>query len=309
MSIKFIPYDTKIDFVKYKTIFFAIFGLISLISLSFLLFRGVNYGIEFKGGYVLEVRSKTTPDIAKMRESLSDLNFGGVMLQKIGSGNDVLIRIRDLGLTSQKDRDATLNKIKQTLGDIEYRKVESVGPQIGGELVTDGLYAVGFALVLMLIYIWLRFEWQFAICGVLSLFHDALAVLGFYAIFHSFEFNTNALISLLTVVGYSINDAVVVFDRIRENIKKSGIADIKTIINNSLNETLSRTILTSVTTILALLVLYLFGGEVIASFSMPILVGILVGTFSSICLAAPMLMHIGVEGVMQDSSKDTNNFS
>jgi preprotein translocase subunit SecF len=261
--------------------------------------RGVNYGIDFKGGYLLEVRSHEKPDIGAMRENLSKLDFGSVTLQGLGSGNDVLIRISDTGLSSPKDREAMLGKIKSALGDIEYRRVESVGPQIGQELVTDGIYAGIVSLLLILIYIWFRFEWQFAVCGILSLLNDGLATLGFYGIFHSFEFNTNALIAILTVMGYSINDAVVIFDRIRENMRKLNNKNLTEIIDKSINETLSRTILTSATTVLALLILYLFGGEVIASFSMPILFGIVVGTFSSICLAAPMLIYTGAEKVIK----------
>ncbi|MDR1475020.1 MAG: protein translocase subunit SecF [Holosporales bacterium] len=301
MSINFIPHDTKIDFVKNRFIFFAIFGALIFVSILALAIRGVNYGVDFKGGYLLEVRSQEKPNIGEMRSNLSKLGLGDVTLQGLGSGNDVLVRVQNIGLSLPKDRELTLGKIKSALGDIEYRRVESVGPQMGKELITDGIYASLAALLLILLYIWIRFEWQFAVCGILSLLNDGLAVLGFYGIFHSFEFNTNALIAILTTLSYSINDAVVIFDRIRENMRKTGTKELTVLINKSVNETLSRTILTSFTTALALFVLYCLGGEVIASFSMPILFGIIVGTFSSICLAAPMLIYTGAEKVMRSA--------
>jgi len=290
MGLQLIPYDTNYNFVAKKNIIFGILIAIALLCLSSIFFQGFNYGIDFKGGLLLEVRTKEAADIAKLRSDLSGLVHGEVTLQEFGGPNDILIRVeRQPG--GEKEQLEALAKIKEKLGSsVEYRRVDSVGPKVSEDLIRNGIYAVIWALVAMLIYIWFRFEWQFGVCSLITLAHDALIVLGLFSIFQ-LEFNENAIIAILITITYSINDTVVIYDRIRENLRKFKKMPLGDLINRSINETLSRTILTSTTTLLALLGLYFFGGPVIAAFSLPILVGIGAGTISSITVSAPLLLH------------------
>lgn len=291
MGLHIIPYDTKINFVSKKNIIFAILIAIAVICLGSIFTKGFTYGIDFKGGLLLEIRTSGPADIGKLRSELSNLVQGEVTLQEFGAPNDVLIRVEQQpgGDAGQL---AALNKIKEKLGTgVEYRKVESVGPKVSEDLVRNGIYAIIGALVAMLVYIWFRFEWQFGVCSLITLAHDALIVLGLFSIF-GLEFNENAIIAVLITVTYSINDTVVIYDRIRENLRKFKKMPLPDLINRSINETLSRTILTSTTTLLSLLGLYFFGGPVIAAFSLPIIVGILAGTVSSITVSAPLLLHM-----------------
>lgn len=293
MGFHFIPYDTKFDFISKKNIVFAILGVISLICLGSMLFKGFNYGIDFKGGLLLEVRTQGPADIGQLRSDLNGVVQGEVTLQEFGSPNDILIRVEQQPGGDEAQLKA-LNKIKEKLGtSIEYRRVETVGPKVSADLIRNGIYAVIWALVAMLIYIWFRFEWQFGVCSLITLAHDALIVLGLFSIF-ALEFNETAIIAVLITITYSINDTVVIYDRIRENLRKFKKMPLGDLLNQSINETLSRTILTSLTTLLALLALYLFGGPVIAAFSLPIIVGILAGTVSSITVSAPLLLHMHV---------------
>jgi preprotein translocase subunit SecF len=295
MSLRIIPYNTKIDFVGFRYIAFAI-SLVVIIA-SFISFnaKGLNYGIDFRGGYILEVRMPEKPNVPVLREKMGSLNLGDVSLQEFGKDNTLLIRVErheESGKADYQVQAETLEKIKQSLGSgVDYRKVETVGPKVGGELIQNGLKAIAFALIAMLIYIAVRFEWQFAACAVMALMHDCVAILGLFSLF-PFEFNETAIIAVLITAGYSINDTIVIFDRIRENIRKFKKMDLGELINKSLNETLSRTMLTASTTLLALLALYIWGGQVISTFSLPIIIGIMIGSFSSICLAAPLLLYL-----------------
>jgi preprotein translocase subunit SecF len=295
MSLRIIPYHTKIDFVGFRFVAFAI-SLVVIIA-SFISFntKGLNYGIDFRGGYILEVRMPEKPDVPTLREKMGSLNLGDVSLQEFGKDNTLLIRVErheETGKADYQVQAETLEKIKQSLGSgVDYRKVETVGPKVGGELIQNGLKAIAFALIAMLIYIAIRFEWQFAACAVMALLHDCVAILGLFSLF-PFEFNETAIIAVLITAGYSINDTIVIFDRIRENIRKFKKMDLGELINKSLNETLSRTMLTASTTLLALLALYFWGGQVISTFSLPIIIGIMIGSFSSICLAAPLLLYL-----------------
>jgi preprotein translocase SecF subunit len=242
----------------------------------------------------MEIRMQEEADIGGIRTKLNSLNVGEIFLQEFGSKKDVLIRVPNHGAT-QKEQNAALEKVKAALGDnVEYRKIEKIGPKVGNELVHNALLAVIISLCAILIYVWMRFEWQFAICGVIALAHDCLVLLGFYALFHYFEFSINAIVALLMTACYSIHDTVVVFDRIRENMHANRQLSIVDLLNKSINETLSRTLLTSFTTVLSLLALCLLGGKVIFDFCFPILFGLIVGTFSSICLAAPLLLFTGI---------------
>ncbi|MDR0407117.1 MAG: protein translocase subunit SecF [Holosporales bacterium] len=291
MGLQFIPHDTKIDFIGKKFIAFAISIFLTIGSIGVFVLSGINYGIDFTGGYVLEVRTPEKADLSQMRKALSDLQIGEVSLQEFGSPQDVLIRIPSFEGDAQA-RDTSLERVKSALGaSVEIRRTETIGPKVGKELVENAIYAVVLSLLAILIYIWIRFEWQFAVCGVIALVHDCIVLLGLYSLCHSLEFNTNAVVSFLLTASYSIHDTVVVYDRIRENMRKFKSMTFADIINLSMNETFSRTVLTTTTTLLALLALCLFGGKVIAEFSCPLLVGFSVGAFSSVCLSAPLLLY------------------
>jgi len=291
MGLQLIPYNTKYDFVAKKNIVFSILIALAVLCFGSIFTQGFNYGIDFKGGLLLEIRTKEAADIGKIRLDLSGIVHGEVNLQEFGSPNDILIRVeRQPG--GEEAQLIALAKIKEKLGTgIDYRNVVSVGPKVSEDLIRNGIYAVIWALVAMLAYIWFRFEWQFGICSVITLAHDALIVLGFFSLFQ-LEFNETTIIAVLITVTYSINDTVVIYDRIRENLRKYKKMPMRDLINLSINETLSRTVLTSTTAILSLLGLYFFGGPVIAAFSLPIIVGITAGTISSITVSAPLLLHM-----------------
>lgn len=293
-GLQLIPYHTNINFVGIRYIVYAFSLLAMIVSGISLGTKGLNLGIDFRGGFLIEVRTPEKADLAGMRAALKALQIGDVKLQEFGSDRDIMIRVeRQPG--DDKAQTVALEKIKETLGtSLDYRRVETVGPKVSEDLVQNGLLAFGFAIVGMLIYIWFRFEWQFGLCGILSLIHDAAAVMGFYSL-SGFEFNETAFIAILTTIGYSINDSVVIYDRIRENLRKFKRTPLADIINLSTNETLSRTTLTAGTTLLSLVALYFFGGSVIASFSLPILVGISFGVFSSIFVSANLLLFFNIK--------------
>jgi preprotein translocase subunit SecF len=242
----------------------------------------------------MEIRTPQEVDLGAMRENLTKLDIGEVYLQEFGSKNDVLIRIPSSG-ENQNEQNLSLEKVKTSLGDnIEYRKIEKIGPKVGSELVHDATLAVVISLLAILIYIWIRFEWQFAICGVIALAHDCIVLMGLYSICHYFEFNVNSIVALLMTACYSIHDTVVIFDRVREDMLVYRSLTVAELLNKAINETLSRTVLTSLTTVLSLLALCSFGGKVIFDFCFPILFGLMFGTFSSICLSVPLLLFTGI---------------
>lgn len=253
----------------------------------------LNMGIDFRGGYMIEARSAVPFDITTTRRTLNQLDLGDVSLQGVGgTGHDVMIRVVAPREEAAGSPDV-VGAIRKALGDtVSFRRVDRVGPRIGHEIMMDGVQAVVWAILAMMVYVAFRFEWQFGVCAMLSLVHDCLSVVGMYAL-TGMEFNTTALVAVLVTAGYSINDTVVIYDRIRENLKKSPQLPLKTVLNNSINETLSRTVLTSSTTLLALAVLFFLGGEVIAACTLPMICGIAVGTCSSIFLAAPLLLYVG----------------
>ncbi|MDR1982244.1 MAG: protein translocase subunit SecF [Holosporaceae bacterium] len=290
---KLIPHDTKINFIGNRRYTYVISIIVTLISIFTFAFHGLNFGIDFRGGFVMEIRTQQEVDLGTLREKLTKLDIGEVYLQEFGSKNDVLIRIPDSG--DKNSQNVSLEKVKATLGDnIEYRKIEKIGPKIGSELVHDATLAVIISLMAILLYIWIRFEWQFAICGVIALAHDCIVLMGLYSVCHYFEFNVNSIVALLMTACYSIHDTVVVFDRIREDMMAYRNLTVAELLNKSINETLSRTVLTSLTTVLSLFALCFFGGKVIFDFCFPILFGLMFGTFSSICLSAPLLLFTGI---------------
>ena len=295
-ALNLIPANINLAFIPKRKIFMAFSALLVLASIFMFLGKGLNYGIDFKGGIMLEVRTEKASDIAEMRSILGNLGLGEVSLQEFGQPTDILIRIqRQDG--DEKAQQEAINKIKAILGtSVEYRRTEFVGPKVSDELFWDGLTAVSLAIFAILIYIWFRFEWQFGFAAIFALSHDVITTIGIFALM-GFEFNLSTVAAVLTIAGYSINDTVVVFDRVRENLRKYKKLPFSELLNNSINQTLSRTVITSVTTLLALLALYFLGGEVIRDFSFAMIWGVLIGTYSSIFLAVPILLNLNIKRV------------
>ena len=289
MALIRIPSPTNIPFSKYRWIFLFFSGVVVTAPFIFYGLYGLNYGVDFKGGLSLEIRTPAALDLGSLRAKLSHTLETDVLIQQFGSPQDLLIRV-DQKDASEGGAQVLVEKIRQTLpSDVEYRKIETIGPKVGSELVRNGVIAVLWSLVFMFAYIWFRFEWRFGIAAFASLLQDCVWVFGLFSICRM-EFNETAIVALLITASYSINDTVVIFDRIRENRGKYRKMPTLQLIDLSINETLSRTILTSLTTLLALGVLYFLGGPVIASYSFPILVGIVMGTYSSICFAPTLLL-------------------
>ncbi|MDR0744762.1 MAG: protein translocase subunit SecF [Holosporales bacterium] len=285
-----IPYGTKIDIVAKSKYLLSLALVIVVVCLSFITFKGLNYGIDFKGGYIFEVEMLNEPNIPDLRKKLENIGLGEVAIQQFGGPKDLMIKLEKP--EEGENQTTAIKKIKDTLGaEVQYKRVETVGPKVGSELVSNAIKAVSFAIIAMLIYIAIRFEWQFGICAIAALLHDCAIIFGMFSIF-PMEFSETSITAVLLTASYSINDTVVIFDRIRENLRRYKKLQLSDLINLSLNETLSRTTLTATTTLLAVLALYIFGGKVIASFAFPIIVGIIVGTFSSIFVASPLLVFL-----------------
>jgi len=288
------PGNTKIDFIGKKSVAFVLSIILIVGSFGLLLTKGLNFGIDFTGGIVIEIRSEQEIQISTLRPVLANAGLGEIALQNIGSENDIMIRVQGDG----GDKAETVAKIKtileKNLSDkLDYRKVDYVGPQIGEELIETGLIALFLAFLAIMIYIWMRFEWQFSISAILALIHDVIVTLGLYS-FMGLEFNLTSIAAILIIIGYSINDSVVIFDRIRENLRKFKKTALPEILNNSINDNLTRTILTSGTTIASLIALVTLGGDVIHGFSIAVLFGIVVGTYSSMYIASPLLVYMNL---------------
>ncbi|MGE3626186.1 MAG: protein translocase subunit SecF [Hyphomicrobiales bacterium] len=294
-GFSFIPEGTRIPFVALRKICFALSTMLIIASIALFFSKGLNYGIDFRGGTLIEVQTKDGPaDLGSIRSTLGGLDLGDVQVQTFGAPDDVLIRIEEQPGGEQAQQQG-IQKVKQAFGDtVDYRRVEVVGPTVSGELKQAGAIAVGAAILAILIYIWFRFEWQFSLSAVAALVHDVTLTIGIFALLQ-LEFNLSIIAAILTIVGYSLNDTVVVFDRIRENLRKFKKMPLPELLDLSMNETLSRTTLTSFTTLLAVVALYVFGGEVIRGFTFAMIWGILVGTYSSIFVAAPLLLVLGVK--------------
>ena len=307
--IHLIPENTKINFLSYKFVF--LLGSLAMVIISLLvsLIIGLNFGIDFRGGVLLELRSITgNANISELRKDLERFNLGEVSIQEFGQPSDALVRIQKQE-GDEKSQDAKLNEVKNILSNsYEIRRTEFVGPTVGDELKKNGFWAVIVALVGILLYIWFRFEWQFAVSAILALFHDVIATIGLFA-FTGLEFNLSTVAAVLTIAGYSVNDTVVVFDRVRENLRKTKSSDQLSIINKSLNETLSRTITTSVTTLLALLAIYFVGGEVISDFTLAMIWGVMIGTYSSIFVASAFLTFFNLRRTREEEAEDLNYFN
>ena len=294
--VRLVPQQTSFNFLGFRRIAFAVSGTAIVASLVLLIMFGLNFGIDFRGGILIETRSPVAADIAAMRSAVSSIGLGDVSLQEFGDVRDVLIRVEAQPGDEQEQMaaaDAVKAALGAAVGELEYRRVEFVGPKVSAELVADGVIAVLLALAAMLVYIWLRFEWQFGVGALVALTHDVILTLGVFALVQ-LEFNLSIIAAILTIIGYSLNDTVVVFDRIRENLRKYRSMELVELLNLSTNDTLSRTTMTSFTTLLALIALFVFGGEVIRGFTFAMIWGILVGTYSSIYVAAPTLVYLGI---------------
>jgi len=288
----FLRKTPNIDFMRLHKAGFALSILLTVLSVGGFLAVGLNYGIDFVGGVLVEARSTSGPaDLADMRQKIDALHLGETSLQGFGSPNDVLIRLsRQPGGDAAQEK--AVNAVRAALGsNIEFRRVEVVGPKVGEELIHAGVLATVLALIAIAAYVWFRFEWQFGVGAMISTMHDVITTVGLFSVLQ-LEFNLTTLAAILTVAGYSINDTVVIYDRVRETMRKYKTMDFKQLINLSLNETLSRTILTVMTVALAVLSLLIFGGEVLRGFSIAMLWGIVIGTYSSLFIAAPLLYYI-----------------
>tara|TARA_B100001063_G_scaffold245429_1_gene281131 strand:- start:432 stop:1313 length:882 start_codon:yes stop_codon:yes gene_type:complete len=282
-----------IPFNKYYNKFNFLSLLLVIISLLFLTIKGLNFGIDFKGGTLIELRSTDNRiNVSSLRENLNQINLGDVSVKKFGNETDYLIKFE---VNNNKD---VLEKIKTNLdksfgNSFDFRRVENVGPKVSSELLRSGVIAISVALALMLIYIWIRFEWQFSLGAILALFHDVIVTLGLFSLL-GLEINLSIIAAVLTIVGYSMNDTVVIFDRVRENLRKYSDIKIFELTNISINETLSRTLITSITTLLALLSIFFFGGEILKGFSLAMIFGVIFGTYSSIYIANTVLVRLKV---------------
>ena len=283
---KIIPINSDYKFLNYRKKFYIVSSIAIFLSLSLLFFKGLNLGIDFKGGTLIEISTKNT-DIGELRDILSP-NFNEVSLQEFGDENTIIIRLQN---ENNQESIETVNIVKELINNKveEFRRSEFVGPTISSELLWKGFQAVSFALLAILIYIWLRFEWQFGFGAVVALTHDVLFTLGVLSVLN-IEFSLSTIAAVLTIAGYSINDTVVIFDRVRENLRKYKKLDLLDLFNMSINNTLARTVMTSLTTLLALISLYVFGGEVIKPFALTMIIGVLIGTYSSIFIAVPTLL-------------------
>jgi len=285
-DIKFSNYYKRLNFLSVSLV---------ILSILFLSLKGLNLGVDFKGGTLIEIRTEQSNiNISEIRQSFMKMELGDVNVKKFGKENDYLVKIESKRSKDNSFIESINKNLSSDLGlKVNFRRVENVGPKVSNELLMSGLLAISLSLAAMLLYIWIRFEWQFSVGAIAALLHDVIITAGIFSIL-SYEINLSIVAAILTIVGYSMNDTVVLFDRIRENLKKYSKISISDISNQSTNETLSRTLITSVTTLLALFSIYLFGGEILKGFSFAMIVGVIVGTYSSIFVATPVLKYTKV---------------
>ncbi len=293
------------NFINYFKKFNFLSLILVLVSLFFVAFKGLNYGIDFKGGTLIEIRVENKDiEVSDIRDSLKMLNLGDVNVKNFGEKSDFLIKIE----RKLNNNDSLISEIKTSLDqdlneEVNYRRIESVGPKVSAELLKSGVISIGLALLMMLFYIWFRFEWQFSLGSIIALFHDVIITLGIFSIL-SIEINLSIVAAVLTIVGYSMNDTVVIYDRIRENLSKFNKLEIDQVSNLSVNETLSRTLITSVTTLLALFSIFILGGEILKGFSFAMILGVIIGTYSSIFVASPVLRYLKVSSKTLEKKED-----
>ena len=292
-SIRWIKKDLKVNFLNIKNIA-TIISIVALISsIFFILFKNLNFGIDFKGGTLIELRSTDNKiNVSSLRDNLNSMNLGDVSVKNFGNETDFLIKF-EINNNKNIIEEIKANLDKSFGNTFDFRRVENVGPKVSAELLKSGVIAIAVALTLMLIYIWIRFEWQFSLGAILALFHDVLVTLGLFSLL-GLEINLSIIAAVSTIVGYSMNDTVVIFDRVRENLRKYSDIKIYDLTNISINETLSRTLITSITTLLALLSIFFFGGEILKGFSLAMIFGVIFGTYSSIYIANTVLVRLRV---------------
>jgi preprotein translocase subunit SecF len=305
--LRIVPDDTRFDFIQFRRISFPLSAIFSILAVVAYVNYGLNFGIDFKGGTLMEVRSKTgAVEMSRMRATLETLGLGEIQLQEFGDRGEVLIRIAQQpgGEAAQQE---VVGKVRSALGDtVEYRRVEVVGPRVSNELLNYGIIGIAFAVIGILIYLWFRFEWQFALGAMTANMHDILLTIGFMSV-TQIDFDLTSIAALLTILGYSLNDTVVIYDRIREMLRRYKRMPMAGLLNISINSTLSRSIITHVTVTLALLALFVFGGHAIHSFTATMMFGVvLVGTYTSIFIASPLLIYLGV-GLGRTESQEVSD--
>jgi preprotein translocase SecF subunit len=285
---------TNYNFLKYKKFFVSLSTVMTIGCLLIILIKGFNYGVDFKGGTVIEIRTEKNIHVEEIRSSISKLNINNYTVKEFGAANNF-----EISMENSINNNEFVNSIKNNLEKdlkqkVSIRKVETVGPKVGGELIKSAIYALLFGFLAIFIYLWFRFEWQFSLGGIVALFHDTIITAGIFSLFN-LKFDLTIIAALLTIIGYSINDTVIIYDRIRENLKKDSVSNLTDLINNSLNETLSRTLKTSGATLLSIVAVLIFGGEVLRGFAFAITFGIIFGTYSSIYVASPIVMFFNIK--------------
>jgi preprotein translocase subunit SecF len=292
LPLRLVPLKTNFRFVEYRKLSFAFSILVSLLTIIMLVTKGLNFGIDFSGGLMLEIRTQDEVGVEQIREVLQKSDYSSATIQSLGSERDFMVRVQP---RTEDSKDVLVENLQAILSDnlaggVEFRKVDYVGPKVGRELIVSGMQALFVAVLGMLVYIWFRFDLHFGIGAVISTAHDALIALGFF-VFTGYDFDLSSIAAILTIIGYSINDTVVIYDRIRENLRKYPRHNLSTILNLSINETFSRTVMTLLTTVVVCIALVTLGGEGLRGFSMALLFGIIFGTESSLYIAAPLLLH------------------
>ena len=283
-----------IQFNKFYNQFNILSSVLIITSLLLLIFKGLNFGIDFKGGTLIELRSNDKNiNVSSLRDNFSQMNLGDISVKKFGSDQDYLVKFENKDNKKDVIEEIRLNLDKSFGNNFDFRRVENVGPKVSSELLRSGIIAISVSLAVMLIYIWIRFEWQFSLGAIIALFHDLIVTLGLFSLLN-LEINLSIIAAVLTIVGYSMNDTVVIFDRVRENLRKYSDIKIFELTNISINETLSRTLITSITTLLALLSIFFFGGEILKGFSLAMIFGVVFGTYSSIYIANTVLVRLNV---------------
>jgi preprotein translocase SecF subunit len=285
---------TNYNFLKYKKFFVSLSTVMTIGCLLIILIKGFNYGVDFKGGTVIEIRTEKNIHVEEIRSSISKLNINNYTVKEFGAANNF-----EISMENSINNNEFVNSIKNNLEKdlkqkVSIRKVETVGPKVGGELIKSAIYALLFGFLAIFIYLWFRFEWQFSLGGIVALFHDTIITAGIFSLFN-LKFDLTIIAALLTIIGYSINDTVIIYDRIRENLKKDSVSNLTDLINKSLNETLSRTLKTSGATLLSIVAVLIFGGEVLRGFAFAITFGIIFGTYSSIYVASPIVMFFNIK--------------
>ena len=307
MLFRFIKKTPKISFVENRKKFYILSVFFAIISIFSLWIKELNFGIDFKGGLLVEIKHENNIELEVLRNNVAELNYGDFTLQKLDNSNDNFLIKIELSSDMKENQETLIAKLKEKIqnnfeGKVDYRRIEYVGPTVSKELIMTGIIAILIAIFSMLIYIWFRFELPFAIGAVLALIHDTILTIGMFSI-TSLEFNLSTVAAILLIIGYSMNDTVVVYDRVRENLKKFKKLDTFSLLNKSINETLSRTINTTATTILALLALFIFGGNIIKDFSLAMIWGIVIGTYSSILIATPILLNMKIRKANKESEE------